>query len=234
MDNQRQIVGYGDNYLPFYGGQNREMFAIERQCMDRQGKVIDYLRQVLPRGLIIDIGAGDGFTAQSLNGDGRCIIPIEPDPRMIDHDKRLAWVRGVAQDIPFHNNVFQAGYATWAFFLAGVAKRDCGLAELCRVVEPDGLIVIIDNAGNDEFCSLSPRPIASENDHRWWQVRGFEYIIIDTAFEFDSIEQARSLLSFYFGDGIKNDITKTTIEYKVIAYQARCCQVKYARFAASN
>lgn len=32
--------------IPFYGGLRPELFEIERRCMDREGKVIEYLDAV--------------------------------------------------------------------------------------------------------------------------------------------------------------------------------------------
>lgn len=53
--------------IPFYGVDNREMFEIEREAMDRPGKVVEALNAILPdEGVVLDIGAGDGFTGQRL------------------------------------------------------------------------------------------------------------------------------------------------------------------------
>lgn len=91
MKNKRE---FGNRVIPFYGGKHPKLFEIERRCMDRDGKVIDFLDQHLP------VGTG-------------------------------------------------------------------------------GRMIIVDNAGDDEFCSLSPRNIASNPD--WWQSRGFQATIIETA-----------------------------------------------------
>jgi len=34
--------------IPFYGGRYPELFEIERRCMDREGRVIEYLDAALP------------------------------------------------------------------------------------------------------------------------------------------------------------------------------------------
>lgn len=142
--------------IPFYGGLQTELFEIERRCMDRDGKVIDYLDSILPNGLIIDVGAGNGYTAEKLLRENRLIIPMEPDEKMIDLNKNLIWSNGVAQTIPFHSNTFDAMYSTWAFFFDGIKDIEDGLKEVERVVKKGSPIVIIDNFGNDEFCSYSP------------------------------------------------------------------------------
>jgi hypothetical protein len=76
--------------------------------------------------------------------------------------------------------------------------------------------VIADNAGGDEFTALSPRPIASNQG--WWTSRGFSVAIIPTTFSFASVEEARTLISFYFGAEVGQTIQKREIEYKVVAH----------------
>ncbi|MBR7552740.1 class I SAM-dependent methyltransferase [Allobacillus sp. GCM10007491] len=204
--------------IPFYGSTKPDLFEIERRCMDREGKVIKFLDTILPSGNLLDVGAGNGYTAEKLTSERRNIVAMEPDENMIDRNKRLIWSNGVAQSIPFHSNTFDAMYSTWAFFFDGITDLDDGLKEVERVVKKDGKIIIVDNYGNDEFCSLSTQDISS-NVSKWVQ-RGFDYHVIHTEFIFDSIEEARKLLTFYFGEKAKQ-IDKTRIEYKVVAYTKR-------------
>jgi hypothetical protein len=71
--------------IPFYGAENRKLFAIERDSMDRPGKVVGALDAILPsRGVLLDIGAGDGFTAERLTTESRSVVAVEPATGMID------------------------------------------------------------------------------------------------------------------------------------------------------
>ncbi len=201
--------------IPFYGGQNPELFEIERRCMDREGKVIEYLDAVLPSGIVIDVGAGNGYTAEKLLRENRLIIPMEPDEKMIDSDKNFIWSRGVAQSIPFHANTFDAMYSTWAFFFDGIKDIDEGLKEVERVVKKGSPMIIVDNYGDDEFSSFSPHDISSSVSD--WVKRGFTYEVIHTEFIFDSVAEAKKLLTFYFGE-CGERVNQTRLEYKVVAY----------------
>ncbi|MEM7115143.1 MAG: class I SAM-dependent methyltransferase [Chloroflexota bacterium] len=205
-----------NQYISFYGGERPDIFEIERRCMDREGKVIAHLDRILPNGLVLDIGAGNGFTAVRLTTPQRTIIPLEPDSRMVDHTLPLVWAKGVAQAIPFHDSTFDAVYATWAFFFSGITDLEIGLREARRVLKEGGLLTIVDNAGNDEFCRLAPRDIAS--DRHWWLARGFAETLLSTSFQFDSVAEARKLISFYFGESVGAKVADAEIGYSVAVY----------------
>jgi SAM-dependent methyltransferase len=207
--------------IPFYGGSDRRMFAIERRAMDRDGHVVDFLDGALPGGLMLDVGAGDGYAAELLTRGGRTVVAMEPDGGMVDRSRSLVWARGVAQQIPFHDDVFSGAYSTWAFFLTGTSDEDVatGLRELERVVSPGGPLVIVDNAGDDEFTALSDRPIADDGS-RWTRL-GFERHVIDTSFRFDTLAEARELIGFYFGVEKASGLDALEIGFRVAAYVGR-------------
>ena len=193
-----------EGVIPFYGATDPELFAIERTSMDRAGKVIRFLDETLPdRGLVLDVGAGDGFTAEALTTPSRTVVALEPSAGMVRAERSLRWCRGKAQALPFTDAAFEGAYATWAyFFLAyfflGYHDISAGLSEIRRVTKAGGPIVIVDNAGGDEFTALGGE--GSVADISAWVKLGFEVAFIDTAFEFETLDDARRLLGFYFGE----------------------------------
>ena len=202
--------------IPFYGGSHPSFFDIERRCMDRDGKVIDYLNRHLPDGSILDVGAGNGYAAACLTTSRREIVMLESDVGRVDLNESEVWTWRAAQHIPFPADSFDAAYSAWAFFFDDTETIESGLRELNRVVKAGAPIFILDNAGGDEFCSLTPNNIAS--NRAWWRTRGFQETIIETSLKFDSLEEANKLLGFYFGDSVGAGNTKTTIGYNVVAY----------------
>lgn len=203
------------DYIHFYGSDNLNLFHIERKAMDKKGLVVSRLNEILPMGKIVDIGAGNGFTAAKLM-KGRKITCVEPSTTLPDFSIPVEWVKGTAEQMPFHDGTFDAGYSTWAYFLPGVDKFK-GLAEVSRVIKKGGKLVIVDNAGDDEFCSFSDAIIHSDMD--FYLNHGFQGEIVETAFEFDNLHEAQALMGAFFGaDKMKSSI-KLKYEYRVIIYQ---------------
>lgn len=197
--------------VPFYGAENRELFTIEREAMDRHGKVLGALDAILPSdGVVLDIGAGNGSTSEGLSTKLRSVVAIEPAAGMIDSLRPVHWVQGVAQSLPFHDGAFDGAYATWAYFFPAFHDVTPGLDEVDRVTKADAPIVIVDNAGDDEFTAMASHDIAI--DVAFWRDIGFTVEIIQTAFVFDSLHDADELLTFYFGERAKPALE---IEYRV-------------------
>ena len=183
--------------IPFYGADDPELFAIERRAMDRDGLVIDALHELLPPGRVLDVGAGDGFTAQRL-GAGRSVVGLEPSAGMLARADLRHRVRGEAEHLPFVEASFDGAYATWAYFFTRDWDPTPGIAELDRVVRPGGPLAIVDNLGGDAFAAMAEADISA--DPAVWQALGFTCDVIETAFRFDDLEEAKRLLGFFFGD----------------------------------
>jgi SAM-dependent methyltransferase len=182
--------------IPFYGADDPAMFAVERSAMDRDGLVLRALDELLPGGRLLDVGAGDGYTAERLAASRR-IVALEPTAGMIGA-RPLRWVRGDAERLPFADGSFDGAYATWAYFFSRDWDPTPGIAELDRVVRVGGPIAIVDNLGGDAFAAMADADISA--DPSWWAEQGFDMQVVDTAFRFDDLDDARRLLGFFFGD----------------------------------
>lgn len=187
-----------DKVIPFYGSRDRSAFAIERAAMDRSGVVLDRLNDLLPaNGTMLDVGAGNGYTAKLVGTPERTVVALEPAQGMIDPTSDIEWVQGVAQDLPFETGSFDGFYSTWAYFFPSLHDISAGLAEAHRVVRPGGQIIIVDNAGGDEFSSIAGSDLGT--DIGFWRDAGFDASILETSFSFESEEDAHRLLTLYFG-----------------------------------
>ena len=213
---------FRDRAIPFYGASDRALFDIERRAMDRDGTITRYLDSMLPPGPVLDIGAGDGFMAESLGGDGRRVVALEPASGMLEPSRKLPWVRGVAQRLPFKRHAFEAAYATFAYFFPSIGCGTEGLAEVERVLKPGSSFHFVDSAGGDEFCALANpgdvnRGADISSPRQWWHDRGFASTMIRTSFRFETLEEAERLLGFFFGD-VGQDEARLEIGFNAVVY----------------
>ncbi len=197
--------------IPFYGVEHPELFTIERAAMDRDGLVIDRLNELLPRGTVLDVGAGDGFTAERLTRRDRTVIAVEPAGGMIDRGRPLSWVQADAEALPFRDGTLDGAYATWAYFFSRGFDPTPGIGELHRTVCGGGPLMIAENLGGDEFCALASSDITA--DAAFWAKQGFSLEIVETEFAFETREEALRLLTFYFGD--VGPMPPTRLSYRV-------------------
>jgi len=194
--------------IPFYGADEPELFEIERQSMDRPGHVIAALNELLPAGTILDVGAGDGFTASRLTAN---VVALEPASGMRRPHTGVTFVGGEADHLPFRTAAFDGAYSTWAYFFTGPGwDPSAGVQELRRVVTPGGPLVIVDNLGGDEFCSYLDLPGA---DIAWWESQRFTTRVVDTEFSFESDADAVRLLSRYLQRPVHDP--PTSFQYRV-------------------
>ena len=208
--------------VPFYGSRNPDMFAIERCSMDPRGLVGSALERRLPAGgPLLDIGAGDGFLASRLCHSRRVVVAMEPDLAMIDRSLSAAWVAGEAEGLPFRSRSFAGAFATWAWFFPSIHSIEPAVREAERVLQPGGVLAIVNNLGGDEFCALAPRAIAEPAAP--FRELGFSMEVIDTSFEFESLDQARALLAFYFG-AVGRDGAKIRLSFRVGLFHKRMPQ----------
>lgn len=199
--------------IPFYGATNPSLFKIERQAMDRPARVIQALDSLLPgQGVVLDIGAGDGFTAERLTSSTRRVIAIEPESRMRLPERPVEWVAADAEALPLASRSVDAAYATWAYFFSRGWDPSLGLCELNRVVRRGGVLALADNLGGDDFTALGDVSITADAD--FWARRGFECITVDTVFEFESPGDADRLLTAYFGPSSQH-AARLSLSYRV-------------------
>ena len=209
--------------IPFYGATQPDLFEIERRCMDRDGLLPNYLSENLPEGRVLDVGAGNGFTAAKIGGSSRTkVIACEPSAGMVDPSVAVTWIRGAAQHLPLADDSVDGAYATWAYFFPQwIDDVQDGVDELFRVVRPGGKILIADNAGGDAFCAMSVRDLTS--DSGWWEERGFSRTVLNSAYKFDNLEEANRLFELYWFYNRRPDGVELTLEigFDIAVYEKR-------------
>jgi SAM-dependent methyltransferase len=96
---------------------------------------------------VLEVGGGPGELAARIAGELGCrVTMLDISPRMVE----LARERGVdahvgdVQQLPFEDRAFDCAVAAWMLF--HLPDLDRGLAELARVLRPNGRLVAVTNA----------------------------------------------------------------------------------------
>jgi SAM-dependent methyltransferase len=132
---------------------------------------VEAVAEAAPR-RVLEVGSGRGELAERIARElGADVVAVDQSERMVE----LTRARGVdarlgdVQDLPFPDDSFDCALAAWMLY--HVPDLDRGLAELARVLRPDGRLVAVTNSGRNlrELWSLlgekadRPHPFSAES-----------------------------------------------------------------------
>jgi SAM-dependent methyltransferase len=111
---------------------------------DAPARAVEAVLEAEPR-RVLEVGCGPGEAAARIVANGVEVVAVDVSPRMVE----LALGRGVdagvgdVQSLPFEDGSFDGALAAWMLY--HVPDPDRGLAELARVLEPGGRLVVVTN-----------------------------------------------------------------------------------------
>jgi SAM-dependent methyltransferase len=116
--------------------------------LDRQAAVAIEATAAGTRGPVLEVGAAEGHNACELAKRGLPVVALEPGPGMLARAAmnrttagvRVTLVRGIAEQLPFGDRLFERVLCESA--LDHVADPRRAIAEMARVLKPDGQLVI--------------------------------------------------------------------------------------------
>jgi demethylmenaquinone methyltransferase/2-methoxy-6-polyprenyl-1,4-benzoquinol methylase len=131
-----------DRIAPVYDVMNRVMTA----GLDLRWRRIA-AQSVVSRGdRVLDACCGTGDLAAAASRAGGTVTGLDFSPRMLERARRklpsATWVEGDLLELPFDGGSFDV--ATVGFGVRNVADLEGGLAELRRVLVPDGRVAILE------------------------------------------------------------------------------------------
>ena len=152
LNKKQQVTKMFDTISKEYDGLNRVIsFGIDIKW---RNKVVDIVAKHQPKN-ILDIATGTGDLAISLAKTSATeIVGLDISSGMLEvgrkkiSDKKLdgkiKMVVGDSENLPFEDNTFEA--VTVAFGVRNFENLEKGLAEILRVLKPNGIFVILETS----------------------------------------------------------------------------------------
>ncbi len=149
---KEQVTKMFDTISKEYDGLNRVIsFGIDVKW---RNKVVKLVTKKKPEN-ILDIATGTGDLAISLTStDAKEIIGLDISDGMLEVGRKkissknldniISMVIGDSEDLPFSDNTFDA--ITVAFGVRNFENLEKGLAEILRVLKPNGIFVILETS----------------------------------------------------------------------------------------
>ena len=133
-------------FARFYDRISRSVWPLE---VEHRTELVSGLQ-----GRVLEVGAGTGLNFQ-LYPRGVEVVALEPEPNMIrlardrleEGPSPVRLVRGAAEALPFPEGSFDA--AVVSLVLCSVARPHAAIAELRRVLRPDGELRIFEHVRSE-------------------------------------------------------------------------------------
>jgi demethylmenaquinone methyltransferase/2-methoxy-6-polyprenyl-1,4-benzoquinol methylase len=131
-----------DRIAPVYDAMNRLMTA----GLDRRWREATAAAVVRPRDRVLDVCCGTGDLAIAAANAGGKVTGLDFSEPMLararEKDPEIEWVSGDALALPFADGSFDA--ATVGFGVRNLADLERGIAELRRILKPEGRLAILE------------------------------------------------------------------------------------------
>jgi SAM-dependent methyltransferase len=117
---------------------------------DPRQVALDAVAEAEPR-IVLEVGCGRGELAERIQNElGARVAAVDQSERMVEltQDRGVEAIVGDVQDLPFRDGVFDCAVAAWMLYHVPDLGR--ALAELRRVLRPDGRLVAVTNSAHSQ------------------------------------------------------------------------------------
>jgi SAM-dependent methyltransferase len=124
----------------------RKAIYVDAEGDDPRDFAFEEIAAAKPR-RVLEVGGGEGELAERIVDElGADLVAIDQSEAMVDiqRSKGIDARLGDVQALPFADGEFDAALAAWMLY--HVPDLDRGLAELARVLRPDGVLVAVTNS----------------------------------------------------------------------------------------
>ncbi|MCY4525895.1 MAG: methyltransferase domain-containing protein [Anaerolineaceae bacterium] len=185
---------------------------------DWQQRLLPAIRDVVPLAgaTVVELGAGTGRLTRLLSPCVKQLHALDRSGHMLRRARDLLlcqrlgnWSLAMAdnRDLPLGDRCADIAIAGWSFGHSTVwnekgwrAEVDRAVSEMQRVLRPGGTAIIIETLGTGSETPQPPTANLAAFYHWLETERGFSRRWLRTDFRFASLEEARELLGFFFGE----------------------------------
>jgi SAM-dependent methyltransferase len=124
----------------------RKAAYVNAEGDDPRDFVLEAVAAAQPR-RVLEVGGGEGELAERMVKElGVEVVGVDQSEGMVaeQHKRGIDARVGDVQDLPFEDGEFDVAVAAWMLY--HVSDLDRGLAELSRVLKPDGVLVAVTNS----------------------------------------------------------------------------------------
>jgi ubiquinone/menaquinone biosynthesis C-methylase UbiE len=222
-DKKRSTPQSGSRDKTVYAHHGNEYEAlIARE--DYQGNILRALRDVTPleQRVVLDLGAGTGRLACLLAPLVAHVhaFDIAPDMLRVCRQKLTEsgltnWEINIAdhRQLPVDDGSADLIVSGWSVSYLAVwnpdswrTELDKALAEMQRVLEPGGSIVLFESLGTGNESPVTLDHL--KNFYPWLDEMGFQKKWIRTDYQFESLEEAEYLSRFFFGNEVADKVKR--------------------------
>ncbi|MCE2490359.1 MAG: class I SAM-dependent methyltransferase [Anaerolineae bacterium] len=185
---------------------------------DWQQRLLPAISDVVPLAgaMVVELGAGTGRLTRLLSPCVKKVHAFDRSGNMLHHARNhllrqcpVNWSLAMAdnRDLPLAHGCADIAIAGWSFGHSTVwnekgwrAEVDRAVSEMQRVLRPGGTAIILETLGTGSETPQPPTATLAAF-YRWLETeRGYTRRWLRTDFRFASLEEARELLGFFFGE----------------------------------
>jgi ubiquinone/menaquinone biosynthesis C-methylase UbiE len=164
--------------------------------------------------VVLDLGTGTGRLPIQCRTESARFVALDRQIAMLVEQQRLRdelggrWplVLGDMDRLPFKAGSFDVLMAGWAlghateWYPESWLTRIAGvIGEMQRVLRRPGALIILETMGTGALQPAPPAPALAEYYAWLEQQAGFAHTVIQTDYQFSSVEDAEQQMSFFFG-----------------------------------
>jgi ubiquinone/menaquinone biosynthesis C-methylase UbiE len=211
-----------DHFEKIYASKAREYHQMIMP-EDADGNLLPALQEITPleNAVLLDLGSGTGRIPLLVSKYSKYVIALDLYlPMLLEQEIQRKKVKGPWQlvqgdnrRLPFPDHLAEIVTAGWAIgHLRGWFEDDWQnqigqiLAEMERVAQPEGYLIIIETLTTGALEPSPPTPELAEY-YTWLEkVWGFTRQCISTDYQFNSVEEAVKKTEFFFGPELADKI----------------------------